>query len=92
MQCCPDALGSCDYNEVLGTDGGREGAEHWLCLCPDPLPARHALGCCVWSPTLAQPRETWAQRKAGAQGLGWAPGQREGAVQRCHCDSILLLG
>lgn len=25
LQCCPDALGSCDYNEVLGTDSKREG-------------------------------------------------------------------
>lgn len=25
LQCCPDALGSCDYNEVLGTDGRGRG-------------------------------------------------------------------
>lgn len=67
LQCRPDALGSCDYNEVLGTDSGREGAEHWLCHCPDPLPSRHARdpgsgareGPLATGPTLTQASCRW---------------------------------
>lgn len=42
LQCCPDAPGSRDYDEVVGTDSGRERAEDWLCHCPGP--PRHARG------------------------------------------------
>lgn len=59
LQCCPDAPGSRDYDEVVGTDSGRERAEDWLCHCPDP--PRHARG----SLCLQRERGLWCQPHIG---------------------------
>lgn len=39
LQCCPDALGSRDNDEVVGTDGGRERMMADSVTDPDPPPS-----------------------------------------------------
>lgn len=63
LQCCPDALGSCDYNEILGTDSKREGLSAGF-VTVQILSLAHMPGTCLESlcpdgerglcPTLAQ--------------------------------------
>ena len=79
LQCCPAAVGSCDDDEVVGTDG--VGTEHWLCHCPDPLlpgtPRVHYVwtgrGASGASPTLAQASYRLGPLSAQPE-VGWRSG------------------
>lgn len=101
LQCCPDALGSCDYNEILGTDSKREGLSAGF-VTVQILSLAHMPGTCLESlcrmgrgasaPHSPRPPADWG---LWLPGRGWHsrsglwPGQREGKkAQHCHCGLV----
>lgn len=64
LQCCPDAPGSCDYNEVLGTDrGGRGLNTGFVAVRILSLPGTPGALCLEWETE----RGLWLQASPPAQ-------------------------
>jgi hypothetical protein len=79
LQCSPDALDLCDYSEILGTDGGKEGqrtgfvtvqilslpGKPWEALC---LQGGGGLASCRLG--LQLPRKNWRSERDWSWGEG----------------------